>query len=110
MLAVSDFGILKTYLDGVMYRAQHHSNVAAAALAVAGGVMWRAEKDSLKCRTYNNHTANILWFRVGQREYAIAYNHGTGQIELSNRTTGRHIAGFDDATPSVDILAVFRTL
>lgn len=110
MLKVDDLTILRDYLRGVMKRAECHTGVANIVAAVGGNVMVFADDHSLECRTYANHTANILWFTVNGKRYALGYNHNTDKIELTNRNTKAVLGLFDNGTAPGAVLAIFKTL
>ncbi len=95
-----------------MERADHHAGqVKAIALALLGGIIWRADSGSIKIKQYDGDLANVLWFIVGGKRYAVAYNHQTLQIEIRDRTqSGTAIHKFDNQTSIVDVEAIFSAL
>ncbi|NIJ35320.1 hypothetical protein [Sphingomonas oligoaromativorans] len=107
-----DVRTLQTYAAGVMGRADHHAGqVKAIALALLGGIIWRAEPGSIDIKQYDGELANVLWFVVNGKRYAVAYNHHTLRIEIRDRTqSGPAIHAFDNQTPVTSVEAIFTTL
>ena len=95
-----------------MNRANHHAqNVMTVALAMLGGVIWRADPGSIEIKEFSGGLANVLWFKVNNHRYALAYNHNTGKIEIRDRTqSGPALYDFDNATPNQTVEAGFRSL
>jgi hypothetical protein len=109
---VTDIDVLKTYLRGVMDRADHHAqNINEVALAVAGGVIWRKDDEPLLVMVREGEMKNVLWFTVGGARYALSYNHDTGEIELREGSTqGTVIASFSNATTNNQVKQIFSRL
>ena len=107
-----DVDTLKRYVDGVMSRAGHHAGqVSAAALALLGPVLWRADPGSIELRTQDDKLANMLWFNVGTKRYALLYAHRNLQIELRERTQqGSVLHSFDNTTSLSQIHDAFTGL
>jgi len=95
-----------------MGRADHHAGeVKAIALALLGGVIWRAEPGTIEIKQYGGNLANVLWFEVAGRRFAVAYNHDTLKIEIRDRTiSGAAIHEFDNTSPVGDVEAAFANL
>lgn len=110
-LTIDSIGILQEYINGVIGRAEHHANnVTGVALTLLGAVMWRSTSE-IEVREYNGRPANILWFWVGDRKYALVYNHSTLQIELrESKHNGTTIAVFDNSSTYQQILQEFTRL
>lgn len=85
-------------------------NVANTAFIVASAVLWRADPDSIECRGHEGRRANVVWFKVGGKRYCAAFNHGTGMIELQDRTIGDPVLHAWDDHLLRDILPAFRSL
>lgn len=111
-ITAKDVSTLHTYAEGVMSRANHHAaQVKAVALALLGGVIWRADPGSIEIKQYDGGLANVLWLTVNARHYALAYNHETQRIEIRDRTqSGPALHSFDNHTLIHDVEAVFRGL
>jgi hypothetical protein len=111
-ITATDVQTLHDYAQGVMGRAQHHAGqVKAVALALLGGIIWRAEPGSISIKQYDGGLANVLWFTVAGRRYAVAYNHNTEKIEIRDRTqSGQALHSFDNQSLVADVEAVFRRL
>jgi hypothetical protein len=111
-ISAKDVQTLHTYAEGVMNRADHHAAaVKAIALALLGGIIWRADPDSIEIKQYDGELANVLWLTVNGRRYALAYNHNTGKIEIRDRTqSGAALHSFDNQTPILDVETIFRGL
>ncbi|WP_036263122.1 hypothetical protein [Methylocapsa aurea] len=111
-ITAKDVEQLHEYAKGVMGRADHHAGkVKGAALAILGGIIWRADPDSIRIRQYAGNPANMLWVRIGGKDYAFRYEHGTEQIEIRDGSqNGPILHKVDDSTAVADIEAVFRAL
>jgi hypothetical protein len=111
-ITATDVKTIHEYAQGVMHRANHHAqNVMAVALAMLGGVIWRADPGSIALKEFGGGLANVLWFEVNNHRYALAYSHNTDKIEIRDRTqNGPALHHFDNATPNQTVEAVFRTL
>ena len=111
-LSVNDVATLETYLDGVMNRSEHHAEtVGAIALTLLGAVLWRKDSTPISVRKYDGRPANIVWFEVKGKRYALAYNHHDGCIELRQRTqSGKVLHQFTNDTPVTEVRRVFRRL
>jgi hypothetical protein len=111
-ITAKDVEQLHEYAKGVMDRADHHAGkVKGAALAILGGIIWRAEPDSIRIRQYAGNPANMLWVTIGGKDYAFRYEHGTEKIEIRDGAqNGPVLHRFDDTTPVAGIEAFFRAL
>lgn len=111
-ITADDVAVLHKYAEGVMGRADHHAGqVKAVALALLGGIIWRADPGSIEIKQYNGALANVLWAMIGGKRYAFAYNHETLKIEIRDRVqTGPALHSFDNTAALADIEAVFRSL
>jgi hypothetical protein len=111
-ISATDVHTLHAYAEGVMNRADHHAGeVKAIALALLGGIVWRADSGSIEIKQYDRELANVLWLTVNGRRYALAYNHKTEKIEIRDRTqSGAALHSFDNRTPVADIENIFRGL
>lgn len=107
-----DVQTLHDYAIGVMNRADHHAGqVKAIALALLGGIIWRAEPGTIEIKQYDGDLANVLWFVVNGRRYAVAYNHQKAMIEIRDRTqSGSALNAFSDVTLINDVEDVFRRM
>ena len=111
-ITAKDVDQLRLYAEGVMGRAGHHAgNVKGSALTVLGGIVWRADADTIRIREYAGNPANMLWIKVGGHDYAFRYEHATGQIEIRDgRQNGPILYKIDDTMPVADIHAVIAKL
>jgi hypothetical protein len=111
-ISVDDVTTLERYLQGVMGRSEHHAEtVGAVALALLGAVLWRKDEKPLEVRRYAGEPANIVWFEVNRKRYALAYNHGAGCIELRKRTQGGAVLhSFTNKTRVTEVRDVFQSL
>lgn len=111
-ITARDIEELHTYVSGVMGRADHHAGkVKGIALALLGGIIWRAEPDTIRIRRFAGGPANMLWVNISGKTYVFAYNHETEKIEIRDRTqTGTVLDSFDDTNTAADIEAAFRGL
>lgn len=108
---IESVNLLQQYLSGVLDRADHHAgNVDQICLAIAGAVIWRKSGD-LSVMSRDGDLKNVLWFIVGERRFAISYNHGEGRIEVREGTTrGNTLVSFDNATPIAEVKQFFQGL
>ena len=104
-VSAKDIETINQYANGVMNRAHHHAGgVTAIALALLGGVLWRADHNSIEIKQHDGKLANVLWFEVEGFRVALSYNHTTDKIEARERSThGGVLFEFDNQT---DILLV----
>lgn len=111
-ITAKDVEQLHEYALGVMERADHHAGkVKGAALALLGGIIWRADPDSIRIRQYAGNPANMLWVKIAGKDYAFRYEHGTQRIEIRDGSqNGPVLQCFDDTTRVADIEAAFRAL
>lgn len=111
-ITVDDVSRLEEYLKGVMDRAGHHaSNVNEVVMTLMGAVLWRKDTTPLEVRTQAGETANIIWFEVDGRKYALAYNHKAKLIELRERTLrGNVLHSFDNRTTAAQVRTIFSAL
>lgn len=108
---IQNIEILRTYLSGVLDRANHHAkNVDEIALAIAGGIIWRTT-DDLKVMSRDGEMKNVLWLQVGTRTLCFAYNHSAGDIEVREGSVqGLTIARFNNKTPIAEVKEFFASL
>jgi len=111
-ITATDVDVRHQYAEGVMNRADHHAGqVKGIALALPGGIIWRGEPGSISIRERAGSLANMIWVTIGGKRYAFAYNHGTEQIEIRDRTQGGAVLhSFDDSTPVAAVEAALRSL
>ena len=111
-LPINDVDNLKSYIEGVMSRANHHAdNVNAISLALAGAVVWRKDDNPIEVMAHGSEMKNVLWVRIGGQRYAFSYNHNNETIEMRKGTTqGDVLHSFSNATPLTDVVEIFRDL
>lgn len=112
-LTVTEVEELRSYLQGVMTRADHHAGaVKHIALALAGAILWRKNDDEpIRVMVREGQTANVLWVRIGTTRYAFSYNHDLGQIEMrAGSIQGSVVQTFTNATPLAAIYSYFAEL
>lgn len=111
-ITAKDVEQLHEYAEGVMNRADHHAGkVKGAALTILGGLIWRADPDTIRMRQYGGAPANMLWVKVKGKDYAIRYEHTTEQIELRDgKQNGAMLHSIDDTMPVADIQAIIAAL
>jgi hypothetical protein len=105
---------------GVGYRVQplvstdpqlEQINTVGAALAILGGIAWRADPDSIRIRQYAGSPANMLWVKIDGKDYAFRYEHSTGRIEIrDNSQNGPILHAIDDTMSVPDIHAIMQAL
>ncbi|NQE47512.1 hypothetical protein [Herbaspirillum rubrisubalbicans] len=112
-LTVTEIEELRSYLNGVMNRADHHAGaVNEIALALAGAILWRKNDDEpIKVMVRDGQTTNVLWVRIGEKRYAFSYNHDAAQIEMREGSThGQTLHTFTNATSLASIRTIFQSL
>ena len=112
-LAITDIETLKSYVEGIMGRSQHHaSSVGGAALALLGAIVWRKDDaEEIRVMERQGELKNVLWVKIGGQRYAFSYNHERQTIEMREGTTqGAVLHSFTDNTPTSDIEAIFSAL
>ena len=111
-ITAKDVQQLNEYAAGVMDRADHHAGaVKGSALTVLGGIIWRADADTIRIRQYAGHPANMLWAKFNGREYAFRYEHSTVQIEIRDGSqNGPILHTIDDSMAVADIHAILKAL
>jgi hypothetical protein len=66
---IASVDVLQQYIQGVMARAKHHANnVDEVALAIAGAVVWRKERE-IEVMTREGDVRNVLWVRINGNRY-----------------------------------------
>jgi len=110
-LTIKSVDILKEYINGVVNRADHHAlGVNEIVFTLAGAVLWKATED-IEVRTYNEKTANMLWFKVNEKTYCMTYNHSNDEVELKERNNnGSVIATFDNSSSAQYVKQIFTDL
>ncbi len=111
-ITATDVDQLRLYAEGVMERADHHAGkVKGSALTILGGIVWRADADTIRLREYAGGTGNMLRIKVAGHEYVFRYEHKTGQIEIRDeKQNGPVLHTIDDSTPVADIHAIIAGL
>lgn len=111
-ITAKDVEQLHKYAEGVMGRAAHHAGkVRGSALTLLGGIVWRAEPDSIRIRRYGGHPANMLWAKVNKKDYAFRYDHDSEQIEIrAGSQKGAVLHRLDDTMTLVNIETIIRAL
>lgn len=109
---VSDVEILRTYLSGVIDRAEHHAgNVDQVALGLVGAILWQKDDEPIEVFERQGEMKNVLWVRIRGKRYAFTYNHLTESIEMRcGSTQGHLVESFTNATTLNHIKTVFETL
>ncbi len=109
---ISDVDTLKTYIQGVMDRAEHHANnVSAIGLALAGAIVWRKDAAPIEVMEQGGGLKNVLWVKFAGRRYAFSYNHTNQEIEMRENTThGSVLHRFSNETPVQEVELIFREL
>lgn len=111
-LQVSEIDTLKTYIEGVMNRADHHAGkVEGVALTLAGAIVWKKDDDDIKVMVIEGDTKNVLWVKFGGKQFAFSYNHKAQCIEMRKGTTqGETIASFTNESSYSEIIGIFDRL
>lgn len=111
-ITARDVQQLNEYATGVMSRAQHHAGgVKGSALAILGGIIWRADPDTIRIREYAGNPANMLWIKIVGRDFAFRYEHATGKIEIRDGSQkGVILHAIDDSMPVAEIQAILAAL
>ena len=96
---------LHDYLCGMMEgregdpypRIEHAHGVQNAVFAVAGGIIWVADPESIQIRRGGQgRMTNMVWFRIHDMPYCVVYKNHT--IEIRQRSQqGQPVLTFSDA-------------
>lgn len=109
---VNEINTLRTYLDGVASRANHHAhNVQDVAPAIAGHIIANKDNDPIKIHTVSGDLKNALWVKIRGKDYFFRYDHDTETIQIkdgNNRGTLRH--SIDNNTTHAQLTQIFSTL
>lgn len=113
---VTDTDTLQKYVQGVMDRALHHGhNVQEILLALAGGVIWRADGD-IKVRKSKRGPAGMgmaLSIHISGQRYTVGYVHDTKQVEVRKMGDGHQVIerqAFDNSNTAADVFRFFKDL
>ncbi|TAF08305.1 MAG: hypothetical protein EAZ77_07330 [Nostocales cyanobacterium] len=109
---VTDIETLKSYINGVMSRADHHAgDVNEISLALAGAIVWKKDVDPIEVMVRDGETKNVLWVKINNTRYAFSYNHNSGEIELRRASIrGDILHTFSNKTPLNQIKQIFESL
>ena len=101
---------LQNYTRGVRERAEHHAqNVRLIVPTLVGFALMRA--DEVRHHRVNGKLANVSWIKVGGRQYAFRYDHGTDTIELRRgNLRGALVHRFDNGSTAAEVDGVFAAL
>jgi hypothetical protein len=62
-------------------------------------------------RTYAGKMANVMRIRINSKQYTLAYNHTTGEIEVrEGKLTGRVLRSFTNANTAREVKDFFGSL
>ena len=112
-LTVTEIEELRSYLNGVMNRADHHAGkVNEIVLALTGAILWRKNDDEpIKVMVRGGQATNVLWVRIGDKRYALSYSHDTEQIEMrEGGIQGATLYTFNNDTPLSLVRTIFEAL
>ena len=110
-ISIDSINQLKTHLEGVMERSDHHAqNVYKSVPVLVGLIIWKA--NSIEARTHTGKNANMIWFTTEkQRRYAIVFNHIEYKIEIrENSQQGRALLYIDNSTSFTELLSFFEAV
>ncbi|MCG9874334.1 MAG: hypothetical protein MH321_06060 [Leptospiraceae bacterium] len=109
-LNIDSIELLKQHVAGVMERADHHAkSVYKIVLPLIGLVVWKA--DNIQARTNQGETANMIWFEVVNKRYALVFNHIKRKIEIREKSQqGKSIIEIDNDTNLGELIDIFNTL
>ncbi len=107
-LNIDSIVTLKEHITGVMERADHHArSVYKIVLPLIGLVTWKA--DNIQARTNQGETANMIWFEVNKKRYALVFNHKNRKIEIrENSQQGKSVIQIDNDTNIDDLIDIFE--
>ncbi len=108
---IHNIEILRTYISGVLDRANHHAqNVNEIALAIAGGIIWKTT-DNIRVMSREGDMKNVLWLKVDERTLCFVYNHDSCNIDIREGSIqGTSIISFNNSTPISDVKEFFKSL
>ena len=111
-LTVETLDLWRTYLNGVMGRAQHHApNVDEIALALVGAILWRST-DEVKVLERDGEAKNILWLSVNGNNFCFTYDHNEGGFIAmrEGNSRGNVIHKFTNQTAIAEVKRIFQEL
>ena len=103
---------LQRYLWRMMGRTgQQTSDVSAAILTLAGGILWMKDAGPIEVRTHKDELTNMFWVSLGGERYAFKYESHLRRLEIrSSSGSGDLLLEVSDETDPAAIVAFFRHL
>ena len=101
------------YLSGVSERAEHHAQpVAGVVLSIAGAVVLFKDRSSeITVMAVEGQKGNVMWIKVKDKRYALAYNHSSQTVEVRDRSThGPARKSFNNGSTTAEIIDFFSNL
>lgn len=98
---------LRDYFSKVMIRTDHHAlGVSQVALAVIGGIIWRATEINVLER--DGETKNVLWMKTLNSNFYFTYDHKLDEILVKqDNHKGRELRRFTNSTSLADVHLFF---
>jgi len=112
-IRANDLETLHDFAFSAMARAAHNAlEVRPIALAILGGIMWRAEPDSITIKYNEGKLANeLMWTSITDKEYSCRYNDQSGSLEIrGQKNNGVPLYVFTAATSLKDVEQIFSAL
>jgi hypothetical protein len=109
-ITIKSIDQLKVHIEGVMQRADHHAqSVYKVVLTLVGLVAWKADK--IDARTQEGRNANVIWFEVKGKRYAIVFNHENSCIDIRDRSQqGNNLMSIDNDTDVDKLIKFYENL
>jgi Integron cassette protein VCH_CASS1 chain len=111
-ISINSLDELQRYLWRMMGRTgQQTSDVSAAILTLAGGILWMKDAGPIEVRTHKDELTNMFWVSLGGERYAFKYEGHLRRLEIrSSSGSGDLLLEVSDETDPAAIVAFFRHL
>ena len=107
---INSIQLLQDYFSDVMIRTNHHAlGVSQVALAVIGGIIWKAT--DIEVFERNGQAKNVLWMKTGSANFYFSYDHSADEIIVKeNNHKGQELIRFTNTSPIADIHTFFDSM
>ena len=111
-ISINSLDELQRYLWRMMGRTgQQTSDVSAAILTLAGGILWMKDAGPIEVRTHKDELTNMFWVSLGGERYAFKYESHLRRLEIrSSSGSGDLLLEVSDEADPAAIVAFFRHL
>ena len=104
MKKIDNITDLKTLVVDALRKAAHHAQEVEQIIpTVLGCILCYGDDISTKYNNADEAYGNVVWFKMNNKQFCLAYSHKTKNIELRNRTQkGEAIYSFNNSTPNIE--------